>query len=70
MKWKSHVVVNLYPSLPLKEATTVILLYWSCDAELKRRTKLNINEIKLLIDLCLSKCYFYRVGYRKKIDSG
>ena len=54
----SYDVVNLYPSVPLKEATTVILDLLSCDAELKRRTKLNIKEIKLLIDLCLSKCYF------------
>ena len=51
-------VVNLYPPVSLKEATTFILDLLSRDTELKQNTKLNINEIKLLIDLCLSKCYF------------
>ena len=54
----SYDVVNLYPSVPLKEATTVILSLLSNDTELKQYTKLNISEIKSLIDLCLSKCYF------------
>ena len=54
----SYDVVNLDPSVPVKEATTVILYLLSRDTELKQNTKLNINEIKLLIDLCLSTCYF------------
>ena len=54
----SYDVVNLYPSVPLKEATTVILDLLNSDTELKKRTKLNIKEIKSLIEICLSKCYF------------
>lgn len=51
-------VVNLYPSVPVKEATTVILDQLSKDNELSNRTKLNIKDIKTLIDLCLQRCYF------------
>jgi hypothetical protein len=54
----SYDVVNLYPSVPLDEATTVILEMLSRDEDLNMRTKLNINEIKILIELCLKKCYF------------
>ena len=54
----SYDVVNLYPSVPLKEATSVILDLLNSDTELKQHTKLTISEIKMLIDLCLSKCYF------------
>ena len=54
----SYDVVNLYPSVPLKEATNVILDILNQDADLKNYTKLNIIEIKTLIELCLSKCYF------------
>ena len=51
-------VVNIYPSVPLKEATNVILDMLNEDNDLKKYTKLNILEIKTLIELCLSKCYF------------
>ena len=54
----SYDVVNLYPSVPLDEATTVILEMLASDVSLKNRTKLHISEIKLLIDLCLKRCYF------------
>ena len=51
-------MVNLYPSVPLKEATVVILDILNQDPDLERYTKLRISEIKVLIELCLSKCYF------------
>ena len=54
----SYDVINLYPSVPLQEATTVILDILNNDKDFKKYTKLTINEIKTLIDLCLSKCYF------------
>ena len=54
----SYDVVNLYPSVPLKEATNVIVEMISKDVELTQKSKLKINEIKLLIELCLSRCYF------------
>ena len=54
----SYDVVNLYPSVPVEEATDIIIHTLSNDTELKNRTKLNLNEIRSLIELCLSKCYF------------
>ena len=54
----SYDVVNLYPSIPLKRATKVIIDLLKQDEDLNRRTKLKIPEIKTLIELCLSKCYF------------
>ena len=51
-------VVNLYPSVPLAEATEIIVNILHNDDELRNRTKLTIDEIKALIQLCLSKCYF------------
>ena len=51
-------VVNLYPSVPLNKAITVMIDLLNSDPELRERTKLTINEIKTLIELCLSKCYF------------
>ena len=67
----SYDVVNLYPSVPLKEATTVILDLLNNDTELKNKTKLNIMEIKTLIEICLSKCYFlWNDEIHKLQDSG
>ena len=55
----SYDVVNLYPSVPIKEATNVLIDQLNEDMEdVKMYTKLKIGEIKELIDLCLSKCYF------------
>ena len=52
-------VVNLYPSIPLKEGTEIIIDIITNDEELTQRTKLTIKEIKMLIELCLSKCYYF-----------
>ena len=50
----SYDVANLYPSVPLNEVMKCrYRMMW-----LKQHTKLTISEIKMLIDLCLSKCYF------------
>ena len=54
----SYDIVNLYPSVPLKEATDIILDMLIKDKEYEQKTKLKITEIKILIDLCLSRCYF------------
>ena len=51
-------VVNLYPSIPLKEGTDTILDIITNDEELTQGTKLTIKEIKTLVELCLSKCYY------------
>ena len=51
-------VVNLYPCVPIKKATTVMIDLLNSDPELRERIKLTINDIKTLIELCLSKCYF------------
>ena len=54
----SYDVVNLYPSIPLKEATNTILDILNNDPDLKNITKLSIREIKTLVELCISVCYF------------
>ena len=55
----SYDVVNLYPSVPVKEAIEVLTDQLNQDREnLKNYTKLTIGEIKDLLDLCLSRCYF------------
>ena len=54
----SYDVVNLYPSIPVKEATDVLVDQLSKDEEFRTVTKLTIPEVKAMIDLCLSKCYF------------
>ena len=51
-------VVNLYPSVPIDKATTVMIDILNNDHGLRGRTKLTITEIKTLIELCLSRCYF------------
>ena len=54
----SYDVVNLYPSVPIKESINVMTEILSKDHELENRTKLSISDIRTLIELCLSKCYF------------
>ena len=44
--------------MPIKEATDVIIVLLNKDDELTQFTKLKINEIKTLIEICLSRCYF------------
>ena len=50
MKFK-YPVVNLYPSVPTKEGTTIIIDMLARDNDLKSRTKLDINEIRQMINL-------------------
>jgi hypothetical protein len=49
-------VVNLYPSVPIREAITILV------ERLKNNhnfiSKLTFEEIELLLNLCLSHCYF------------
>ena len=67
----SYDVVNLYPSIPLQEATIVILDILKNDPNSLRDTKLKMNDIKLLIELCLSKCYFlWNNEFHELEDSG
>ena len=55
----SYDVVNLYPSVPVKESIEVLVNSLNEDFdEVKNRTKLSIVEIKTLLEVCLSKCYF------------
>ena len=42
----------------MKRATIVIIDLLRQDEDLHKRTKLKIPEIKILIELCLSRCYF------------
>ena len=55
----SYDVVNLYPSVPIGKAITAMLDMINEDfTDVKTRTKLTIVDIKILLELCLSKCYF------------
>ncbi|XP_065658414.1 uncharacterized protein LOC136082928 [Hydra vulgaris] len=47
------------PSIPLKEATVILLKQLSNNLSYKNLTKLSIPEIKQLIELCLYQCYFH-----------
>ena len=51
-------VVNLYPSIPIKESIAVMIEMLSRDDDLPNRTKLILSDIKKLIELCLDDCYF------------
>lgn len=44
--------------MPNKEAIHVIIQIVSKDTEIEQQTKLSIDEIKCLIELCLGDCYF------------
>lgn len=66
----SYDVVNLYPSVPIKESIDVLISQLEEDREnLKNQTKLQINEIKELLELCLSKCYFLYNGEIHKLEN-
>ena len=54
----SYDEVNLYPSVPIKDAINVVINLLNDDQDYRNHTKLSINEIKSLIELSLSKCYF------------
>jgi len=55
----SYDVVALYPSVPIKKAIDVMVDIINNDMEdVQLRTKLSINDIRKLLQLCLSKCYF------------
>ena len=55
----SYDVVNLYPSVPIDKSIDVILGQLKNDYEdFRRRTKLTLKDIHLLIELCVSECYF------------
>ena len=68
----SYDVVNLYPSIPVKEATVVLIEQLNQDWEnVKNSTKLKINEIKDLVELCLSRCYFlWNTEFHESENSG
>ena len=55
----SYDVVNLYRSVPVDKAISVLIGTLNNDKEhLKERTKLTLTDIHKLTELCLSKCYF------------
>ena len=50
----SYDIVALYPSVPIKKATSTMLDLLQADFDaFKTRTKLTLNHIKSLIDLCM-----------------
>ena len=52
-------VINLYPSIPIDKAITVLIDTLNNDLDyLNTRTKLTLTDIHKLTELCLSKSYF------------
>ena len=64
-------VVAMYPSIPIKATTTVIMDMLMEDFDnVKNRTPLKLKHIKLLIDLCLENSYFmWEDEIRQLIDA-
>ena len=61
----SYDVTNLYPSIPIDKAITVLMDTLNNDLDdLNTRTKLTLTDIHKLTELCLSKSYFL---YENKI---
>ena len=65
-------VVNLYLSVPVDKAISVLIDILNSDKEqLKEPTKLTLTDIHKLTELCLSKCYFlYENNLRLFQNSG
>ena len=56
----SYDVVNVYQSVPLDRSVRVIVEFLQDDhAELKKRTKLSLEDIKQLLELCLVNVIFF-----------
>ena len=61
----SYDVINLYPSIPIDKAITVLIDTLNNDLDdLNTHTKLTLTDIHKLTELCLSKSYFL---YENKI---
>ena len=55
----SYDATNLYPSIPINKAITVLMDTLNNDLDdLNTRTKLTLTDIQKLTELCLSKSYF------------
>ena len=56
----SYDIVNLYPSVPINKALGVLIDQLNNGKDdLMKRNKLYLNDIYELVELCLSKCYFF-----------
>jgi len=54
----SYDVINLYPSIPIMAAITVVATLLAQDEGFSARTKLTMDEVCMLIKVALSRCYF------------
>ena len=55
-----YLIVNLYPLVPINNALDVLIDQLNNDKDdLIKRTKICLKDIYELVELCLSKCYFY-----------
>ncbi|XP_065653114.1 uncharacterized protein LOC136080421 [Hydra vulgaris] len=62
-------IVNLYPSIPLKETTLVLLDQLNKSVSYKNSTKLTLTETKQLIELCLFRYYFLWNGEIHELEN-
>ena len=57
--WVSYDVANLYPSIPIDKAITILMDTLNNDLDdLNTRIKLTLTDIHKLTEICLSKSYF------------
>lgn len=57
-KFKFRMMWKTYIHQSVNEAIDVIIEILAADDEIRTRTKLTLKDIRSLIELCLSKCYF------------
>ena len=67
----SYDVINLYPSIPIDKAITVLIDTLNNDLDdLNTRTKLTLTDIHKLTELCLSKYLLYENKIRLLENAG
>ena len=66
----SYDVTNLYPSIPIDKAITVLMDTLNNDLDdLNTRTKLTLTDIHKLTELCLTKSYFLYENKMKLLEN-
>jgi hypothetical protein len=70
-KFVSYDATALFPNIPIEECINIIHEKLKKDTDLSNRTKMTPEDIKKLLELCLSTSYFiYDDKYHKAEDSG
>lgn len=54
----SYDVCSLFTNVPIEETLKIIKIKLQEDNDLKSRTKLSVEAILTLIEICVNNCYF------------